>query len=106
MGLVGDDERRAAALAGPALGDARHPRIGHGDAIEVARRAQFARVGHEVHTHARGGARPLAGERRRRADDRHAAHDARLQQRPRVLQGRPRLARAGRGGDEERPVAP
>ena len=32
--------------------------------------------------------------------------EARLQQRARVLQGRPGLARAGRGGDEERSVAP
>jgi hypothetical protein len=106
MGLVGDDERRAAALARPSVGDAGHARVGHRDAAEVARRAQLARVGHQVQPEPGRRLGPLARERRRGADDGDAAHDARLQQRPRVLERRPRLARARRRGDEERPLGP
>ena len=106
VGLVGDDERRAAALARPPLGHARHSRVGDRHAAEVARRAQLRRVGHEMDPHPRGGTRPLARERRGRADDGDAPDGAALQLLARVLQRRARLARARRGRDQERPLRP
>ena len=106
VGLVGDHERGARALALPARRRARHAGVGDGDAVEVAGRAQLGGVGHEVDAEAAGRLGPLAGQRRGRADDRDAPHRPGPQQLSGQVQRRPRLARARRGGDQERAAAP
>ena len=106
VALVGDDERALAALRRPALRRLRDARVRRDDAVEVARRRQLVGVGRELDAEAPGGLGPLARQRRRRADDVNALDDARPQQRPGVHERRDRLARAGRGGQQERALVP
>ena len=105
VGLVGDDERPRRALRAharrPTLRDAR---VGDGDAVEVPRRAQLG--ARRARGAGRGGRRPAptgasaapSGRRRRRG--RSTALRSSSQ---RELDRRPRLARAGRGVEQERP---
>ena len=72
VGLVGDDERAGRALARPARPRPPRPRVGDRDAVEVARRAQLGRVGHELQAQRgrrpppTGGSAAWSGRRRRR----------------------------------------
>ncbi len=102
VGLVGDHERVRADARRPAQAGLRDARVGHGDAVEVTRRARIVRVGLQVDAQPRGRLRPLPRQRAGRADHRDAPYATRRELLARELERRPRLARAGGRGDQER----
>jgi hypothetical protein len=106
VGLVCDDERVTGALRRPMRGRRGGAGVRRDDAVEVARRSQLGGVRRELNPEAIGGLGPLARQRRRRAQHVDAAHDARAQQPAGEHEARNRLARAGRGGQQEGATIP